>query len=560
MKKLYLTILALFFIFLTGCVGPKNQNLSFNGYALQKAPAIESRVGEKLIPAEALTGIAGYKLDYQNKGKTLIINGAGQKIVFYADSDKVNVNGKQGKIGVKSIIEDGKFLVPANFFTALTGGKAEISGQNVRLTGKHGFESKNMKSLKETDICYKAEYEFNYKTALNDESVFKYNVCIPKDYNTSNKYPVILMLSEGESKKESENILLSEMKALGYKAVVIVPELSEGNAWYGEQLKSAGEALSKVINDFRVDENRIYVSGVSDGGSGVWKYAFMYPEKAAAITPINAGRIIDFESSAHLLKNTAIWAFHESNNLKAPAKYDSEKVVFMRNAGNKNIKYSEFQQTIGSISKMVYSDDEYYKWLFSQKLDKTKKTENKELSAEELIGKTVKSMVGLNLKSFKVAENAKVSYTDSGAVVESKDGKNAYISCKAQYQLPMVIKVKASTDSSDLKLFFDDMPITLNWEKDPYEIHVTDFLTNTEYGLQSSDGYIKPGKLSEITWIIGADYMALIVDGEVRLFNQGSLDYMVGGNYKGSAGIGVSGKSHVTVEYFETGSAAPYFK
>jgi predicted peptidase len=40
-----------------------------------------------------------------------------------------------------------------------------------------------------------------------------------------------------------------------------------------------------VTKRYRIDENRIYVTGLSMGGFGTWALTMAYPERFAAIAP-----------------------------------------------------------------------------------------------------------------------------------------------------------------------------------------------------------------------------------------------------------------------------------
>ena len=62
-----------------------------------------------------------------------------------------------------------------------------------------------------------------------------------------------------------------------------------------------------MSDNFKVDQKRVYVTGLSMGGFGTWALAAKFPDKIAAAIPICGG---GDTKTADALKNVPIWAFH----------------------------------------------------------------------------------------------------------------------------------------------------------------------------------------------------------------------------------------------------------
>jgi len=78
-----------------------------------------------------------------------------------------------------------------------------------------------------------------------------------------------------------------------------------GNAHY--------DAIAELIQNFLVpqnkaDINRVYVDGLSGGGTASWEFAIRYPTLTAACLPISAANL-SFRNSANTLKYIPIWHF-----------------------------------------------------------------------------------------------------------------------------------------------------------------------------------------------------------------------------------------------------------
>ena len=76
--------------------------------------------------------------------------------------------------------------------------------------------------------------------------------------------------------------------------------------WHPGEL--VDEILEKVKTLYRVDPNRIYITGLSMGGAGAWTYTLHYPQKLAASIPI-AGWPDGTDPCTIATNNVAVWAF-----------------------------------------------------------------------------------------------------------------------------------------------------------------------------------------------------------------------------------------------------------
>src|SRR5688500_17872845 len=83
------------------------------------------------------------------------------------------------------------------------------------------------------------------------------------------------------------------------------------------------EVVNHVIANFRVDLDRIYVTGISRGGTGTWTYASAYPEKIAAIVPLSGRSDL---TQACAIKNVPVWAFPGDFDGVAPREYSIDMV------------------------------------------------------------------------------------------------------------------------------------------------------------------------------------------------------------------------------------------
>lgn len=156
-------------------------------------------------------------------------------------------------------------------------------------------------------------------------STISYYEYLPQNYNTnSDKYPVMIFLHGiGERGPNTTNIStleasIYEVAKLGppmyvkngtqFPFILISPQLKDN---YGTWPSSyVLEVINHVKTYLRIDERRIYLTGLSLGGGGTWVAAQDYPELFAAIAPVCGGYNSPSKACGIAAENVSVWAFH----------------------------------------------------------------------------------------------------------------------------------------------------------------------------------------------------------------------------------------------------------
>ncbi len=137
---------------------------------------------------------------------------------------------------------------------------------------------------------------------------------LPESYFQSEKFPLILYfhgLGElGEGTSSSLDVLMNNgpvklvNEGKSFEAVIIAPQSSNG--WFSAD--NAKWIYDNIIDKYKIDINRIYVTGYSAGGKATWQFADAFPDIPAAIVPIcGAGKV---SYSAEYLLDMPCWSFH----------------------------------------------------------------------------------------------------------------------------------------------------------------------------------------------------------------------------------------------------------
>lgn len=176
-------------------------------------------------------------------------------------------------------------------------------------------------------------------------SVIGYLEYVPQDYNSnSDKYPVVIFLhgigERGANSTDPAVIggTIQNVAKLGppmyvkngtqFPFILISPQLKNN---YGTWPSSyVMEVINYVKTYLRIDERRIYLTGLSLGGGGVWVAAQDFPELFAAIAPVCGGYNSPTKACKIASANLPVWAFHGDKDTTVPM----SKTVTMVNAIN----------------------------------------------------------------------------------------------------------------------------------------------------------------------------------------------------------------------------------
>ena len=93
--------------------------------------------------------------------------------------------------------------------------------------------------------------------------------------------------------------------------------------------------MDHVAGKYKVDKQRMYLTGLSMGGYGTWTLAAAYPRVFAAAVPICGG---GDPKKAEQLVHLPIWAFHGAKDSVVPPSRSETMVEAIKTAGGKNVK------------------------------------------------------------------------------------------------------------------------------------------------------------------------------------------------------------------------------
>ena len=142
--------------------------------------------------------------------------------------------------------------------------------------------------------------------------------------------------------------------------MILSPLCPKGTWWViGEVV----ELIDDIIVRYPVDEDRIYLTGISMGGYGTWDLAAKHPEKFAAIVPICGG---GDPNTAGSLSPLPIWVFHGAEDPTVPVRNSDVMVEALKKAGN-DVQYTVYLKVAHDSWTQTYENPRLYEWLLKHR-------------------------------------------------------------------------------------------------------------------------------------------------------------------------------------------------
>lgn len=246
-----------------------------------------------------------------------------------------------------------RIVLAAAVFSALASGRAQDKPQDQNEM-PHVFRQKVTKTLS-----------------------YQYLLFLPRDYSADKKkdWPLLLFLhGVGE---RGANVWRADLHGPAKYAsqhpdfpfVMVTPLCPSNEIWSVESLSAL---LDYVVKKYRVDTNRVYLTGLSMGGFGAWDLALAEPQRFAAVIPIAGGGndmpIIGVKVGAapeygRVLRTVAFWAFHGAkDNVVAPD--ESERMIAgLKKIGVPEAKITIYPDAMHNSWERTYDNPEIYAWL-----------------------------------------------------------------------------------------------------------------------------------------------------------------------------------------------------
>lgn len=206
------------------------------------------------------------------------------------------------------------------------------------------------------------QHPYSFEKEISRTVNARYLLYLPKDYGMQDKkWPLIYYLHGGMGRgNDLEKLkwypipkMFEQNDSLPF--IVLSPQCPIDESWTDTELLLA--LLDEILSNYAVDPNRVYLTGYSMGGSGVWYLAYEYPDRFAAIAPMSG---IGNKFWASRLKDVPIWVFHGAQDTTISVSETLDMVQALKSEGG-DIKVT-IDPERGHRPPSVAEHEELFNW------------------------------------------------------------------------------------------------------------------------------------------------------------------------------------------------------
>jgi predicted peptidase len=220
-----------------------------------------------------------------------------------------------------------------------------------------------------------------------------FRLLLPKNYDAAKKYPLVFFLhGAGERGNNNEaqlthggKLFLQESIREKYPAIVVFPQCPANSYWSNVQIvldsaknrsfqftkngeptvamKMAIQLLDELEDKYKLDDDRIYVGGLSMGGMGTFEIVRRKPKLFAAAFPICGGAN---PATAKKIKRPSWWIFHGMKDNVVPPAFSQHMAAALKDVGA-DVKLTLYPNANHNSWDAAFAEQELLPWIFSHK-------------------------------------------------------------------------------------------------------------------------------------------------------------------------------------------------
>jgi poly(3-hydroxybutyrate) depolymerase len=235
--------------------------------------------------------------------------------------------------------------------------------------------------------AHRQDTGFLNRSTMLDGTAYRYVVYLPMEWSPKQKWPVILFL-HGSGERGTDGLdetqigLPSALRSHPerWPFVVVMPQIPFNHHHWTDpnMMTMAMNALNAEIKEFHGDPERVYLTGLSLGGYGVWEIAKNYPGRFAAIAPISGGIFWSYAPArwhnqelvaeyVRAIGKTPVWMFHGAEDPLVIAP-QAEIMFKALTAAGGDVRLWEYASYHHNAWDRAYSDRSLPQWFLAHRL------------------------------------------------------------------------------------------------------------------------------------------------------------------------------------------------
>lgn len=228
---------------------------------------------------------------------------------------------------------------------------------------------------------------------IKGKDTLPYRLLLPKNFDPKKEYPLILFLhGAGERGNDNEaqlthgwRLFLQDSVREKYPAIVVFPQCARNSYWSNVNfrydsvgrrrlfefqesgyptppMKMVLRLLKELDKKFELDDDRIYVGGLSMGGMGTYELVRRKPKLFAAAIPVCGGAN---PATAGRLKKASWWIFHGLKDDVVPPEFSQTMAGALKIEGA-DVKLTLYPDASHNSWDPAFAEKDFFPWLFSK--------------------------------------------------------------------------------------------------------------------------------------------------------------------------------------------------
>lgn len=314
-----LSVLMLLGLVSTPTVASDNIKVTYNSSVIQFTedagfPYVDS--SRVLVPLRAVSEGMNKQVNWDTSTKQITVSDDKTIVKLAIGNKNVLVNGVNKTTDVPAMVNNGRTYVPLRFVSECIGADVNWDATTKMVAITDTNTNTNINTNTNGVSSQPSTSRLIQETIATSElSQLNYLLYIPD--NATADMPLIVYLHGGSGKGNDLNLLtnvdgfpkyVKDNKLGNIPAYIIMPQLPANKKGWTDIGLSIKDLIEDVSDKYKIDENKISLTGHSMGGTGVWGLATEYPKVFSCIAPMS-GSIRINEANIEALSHMPVWAF-----------------------------------------------------------------------------------------------------------------------------------------------------------------------------------------------------------------------------------------------------------
>ena len=210
-----------------------------------------------------------------------------------------------------------------------------------------------------------------------DDTEQPYGLYLPKNFDENRKYPLVVMLHGagsnhrlslrrvfGKSNAPDENDVEASLYFPQWddvEYIVVSPYARGTNGYQGVAEKDVWDVVADAKKRFKIDEDRMYLTGLSMGGGGTLWIGLTRPDVWAAIAPVCPAPPKEAADLAPNALNFPVHFFHGDKDPAVPVEVSRDWTQNLKALGT-SVEYIEYPGVEHNSWENAYKDGFIFEW------------------------------------------------------------------------------------------------------------------------------------------------------------------------------------------------------